>query len=297
MQKTVYVADQLKKHGFSKPVYEKIRFHLGDEKYGYHIKELENVNKNIWCRDYMPVRNCKGHLIKFDYSPSYLMASKSGIKSRPQTNVLKSQIDDNVTDSNIIIDGGSVEIYGESVIVSDRIFRDNFKKWDNDEKGLLKQLKEDLEALKVIVVPQHPYDFTGHVDGMVRFINENNVLINDLSDEFNKAAFDKNKYRKKLIEQWYYSFKMALFDAGLEWKELTSNFFPKDVKIGPSDAYGIYLNFLHLEEIILAPGFGIDEDETARKLLQKTFNKKVVTIQARELARKGGIVNCVTWQL
>ena len=288
MQKTVYVADQLKKHGFSKPVYEKIKFHLGDEKYGYHIKELENVNKNIWCRDYMPVRNCKSNLVKFHYNPSYTHL--------PVTNSVCEQIDEYVIDSPIILDGGSIEVFGESVIVSDRIFRNNYETWSQDERGLLTKLKDTMEAKELIVVPQHPYDFTGHVDGMVRFVDESRVLINDLTLEFEAMRIDENDYRKKLIEQWYYAFKMAMYNAGLKCYELLCTLDPADPNYNPSDAFGIYMNFLLLDDLILVPGFNIKKDEVAKNTLKKIYKREAITIQAKELAKKGGIINCVTWQ-
>lgn len=297
MHKTLYISDQLKKNEYSKSVADSIKTHLRSEKFEYQVKELANINKNIWCRDYMPVRNCEGKLIKFDYSPSYLMGTESGKNSRPDSTILKDQLDEKVEDSSIILDGGAVEIFGKSAIVSDRIFRDNYKKWKQDEKGLLKELKDILEAKKLIVIPQYPYDFTGHVDGLVRFVDETKVLINDLSAEYSEMEKDNNAYRKKLISQWYYNFKMALHNAGLIWEELTYKVVPSNKTIGLSDAYGIYMNFLLLDDLILVPGFGIVEDERARLKLKSVFKREAISIPARELAKKGGIINCVTWSL
>jgi len=248
--------------------------------------------KNEWCRDYMPVRSGDGTLILFKYFPSYLR-SGSNNKTIPDQIKLCSNLGLEYVKSDIILDGGAIEIYEHIGLVSDRIFRDNYQKWRQDEKGLLLQLKDELRLEKLFVIPQHPYDFTGHVDGLVRFINKDKVLINDLTGEYAHMLNDKNGYRKKLIDQWYYSFKMSLYNANLESENLTCIIDP-DRK--PSDAFGIYLNSLLLEDFILAPGFGQSElDNKARLELRRIFGKDAITIQATKLAEKGGIINCVTW--
>ena len=250
-------------------------------------------SNNEWCRDYMPVKAADNSLVLFKYYPSYLRNSKSGLNSIPdQKKVCKNLKIPFTPCEDIILDGGAIEIYGQSGILSDRLFRDNSEVWKQDEKKLLKKLKDVLGLKKLIVIPQHPYDFTGHVDGLVRFINEKKVIINDLSGEFQIIQGDTNPYRKKLMDQWYYAFKMALYNADLEWHELACIV---DKNKPSSDAYGIYMNFLLLERLVIVPGFNNELDETARLQLEEFYRRDAITLQATDLAKQGGIINCVTW--
>jgi len=269
------------------------QFHALDEMGKFIIKIIPDTlsNKNEWCRDYMPVRSGDGTLVLFKYFPAYLKTSN--LKTIPDQTKLCNSLGLEYTKSDIILDGGAIEIYGRSGIVSDRIFRDNYDLWKQDERGLLLKLRDELRLEKLFVIPQHPLDFTGHVDGLVRFISADKVLINDLAGEYNHMLNDKNSYRKKLIDQWYYSFKLSLHNANLESVNLVCTIEPKRKS---SDAFGIYLNFLLLEELILVPGFDQDEfDEKARNSLRSIFKRDVISVQSKKLAERGGIINCVTW--
>jgi len=103
---------------------------------------------------------------------------------------------------------------------------------------------------------------------------------------------DGNNYRRKLIEQWYYAFKMTLYNSDLDFEELETIIDPKNK---PSDAFGIYLNFLLLKDLILVPGFDHEIDGTVRLNLKDIYRRDAITVQVKELAKRGGIINCVTW--
>lgn len=55
-------------------------------------------------------------------------------------------------------------------------------------KNLLTELENLLEA-EIIIIPSLKSDMTGHVDGVVRFVNENTVIGN--------ASSYKNGYEQK----------------------------------------------------------------------------------------------------
>lgn len=53
--------------------------------------------------------------------------------------------------------------------MTDRVFKDNPT---YERKKLIKDLYELLQVDKLYFVPEQPGDFTGHSDGMVRFVDE-----------------------------------------------------------------------------------------------------------------------------
>ena len=146
--------------------------------------------KNIWCRDYMPVQTPSGKLIQFKYDPSYLSApeysdSRSDVRHVDKVNGI------NPIFSGINLDGGNVVMLGNKAIITDRIFSEN-PDWDKEK--LINELSTLLEC-EIIIIPAYKpeYDYTGHADGMIRFVDSNTVLVNNLDQDlkYMKVAIGK----------------------------------------------------------------------------------------------------------
>ena len=231
--------------------------------------------KDIWCRDYMPIQTESGKFIQFKYDPSYLKgnkeweASRSDVKEVCRVNGIEAQF------SDINLDGGNVLICDGRAILSNRIFSEN-SNWDKEK--LVSELSKLLEC-EIIIIPAENDDMTGHADGMVRFVNRNTIVGNKLADEY--------KYwregMEKVIEQY-----------GLKYIDIPF-FLPKDPK-HPHSAIGIYVNYLEVNNLIVLPVFGRDEDKHAIDVLRQTFPDRVIeTIDFNDVAQEGGLLNCTTW--
>ncbi len=299
MINTVYISSHLKndknKQGnFGLGVYN--TFHAIED---IEIVEIENNKNNSWCRDYMPVKRADGKLVQFKYAPGY-MASDIWQKHLPDAKTIEKELRENgveqeIIQSNIILDGGAIEVLDDQAILSDRVFRDNT---DKKPEEILNEIKIKLKLKKLIFIPQDPYDDYGHVDGLARFIDDKRVLINDLSGLLEEIGFEKqktkskNRYLIKLLEQWYYSFLMAFENAGLKTETLPCTAYGVDDKKNKS---GLYINFLKLDNLIIMPSFGQEEDKEAARTLQNFYFRKVIPVNATKLAPEGGLINCVTW--
>ncbi len=113
---------------------------------------------------------------------------------------------------------------------------------------------------------------------MVRFIDNDTVLINDYSKE--NAEFQR-------------CFRMSLHNAGLDWIELP--YHPINDQTLTS-AKGLYLNYLQMKQAIIVPTFKTKNDERALKVLEQVFKGQVIaTVESNELADEGGIINCISW--
>ena len=231
--------------------------------------------KDIWCRDYMPIQTESGKFIQFKYDPSYLKGNKEWEESRSDVKEVcrVNEIDAQFSDINL--DGGNVLICDGRAILSNRIFSEN-PNWDKEK--LVSELSKLLEC-EIIIIPAENDDMTGHADGMVRFINRNTILGNKLADEY--------KYwregMEKVIEQY-----------GLKYIDVPF-FSPKDPK-HPHSAIGIYVNYLEVNNLIVLPVFGRDEDEQAVDILRQAFPDRVIeTIDYNDVAWEGGLLNCTTW--
>lgn len=232
--------------------------------------------KDIWARDYMPVQVTQDHFVQFVYDPDYLKYKKYR-KTIPDVDAICKAIGISTQKSNLIVDGGNVVKTTDKVIMCDKVFNENPHL---SEKDLIKQLHELFQVDKVIFVPWDKNDIIGHADGMVRFIDNNTVLINDYSKE-------KPEYQR--------SFRMALHNTGLDWEELPYN--PYDNRKSIS-AIGVYINFLQMKQAIVAPIFKTSDDERTLRILERVFKgQKVEPVESNELAEDGGIINCITWNI
>lgn len=246
-------------------------------KHSISFKFLEGT-KDIWCRDYMPVQTPTGKFIQFRYEPSYLndpkySDSRSDVRLVNELNGIKA------TYSDINLDGGNVVMYGTKAIITDRVFSEN-PEMSRDE--IRKQLAELLEC-EIIIIPSlaKSYDFTGHADGMVRFVDENTVIGNDLSAD--SRTFQTNMER-------------AMRLANLNYIDFP--YFNHEIKDNEDHAIGIYLNYLEVGNLIVMPIFGVpgNKDADALAKLKDVFPNKIIeTIDYNDVALTGGILNCTTW--
>ena len=234
--------------------------------------------KDIWCRDYMPVQTPSGKLIQFKYDPSYLRApeysdSRSDVRHVDKVNGI------NPIFSGINLDGGNVVMLGNKAIITDRIFSEN-PDWDKEK--LFNELSTLLEC-EIIIIPAYKpeYDYTGHADGMIRFVDSNTVLVNNLDQDL--------KYMKVAVSK-------ALEKANLKY--INFPWFEHKIKGNNEHAIGIYLNYLEVGNLIVMPVFGVPDNRDAEALskLKEVFPNKIIeTIDYNDVALTGGILNCTTW--
>jgi len=279
----VFISDKLK---YKVPqFYDDFQRLLSDN--NIPLKEISNT-KDIWCRDYMPIQLYPNKFIFYSYNPDYLQDSYGeSIKTNSLPFCRKLSLD--LTIANIIIDGGNVIKSKNCIILTDKIFTENTQSYTKNE--LLTELKRLFETNKIVIIPRDPEyniskinnkivakgEFFGHADGMVRFISENKVVINDYS--YNK------KLRKKLLT--------TLDNANLEHEEM--NFHVNNYNDSLNWAY---INFLHLKDFIIVPVFDIEEDEQAIKMIGKLFpDHKILSLRSKEVVEKGGGLNCITWNI
>ncbi len=270
----LYLADSLQKKkysGFLERFGQVLR--INDIAYGF----LPDT-KDIWAVDYMPIQIGTDRFVQFRYNPDYLQSQTQRKTITDVDSVCASiRLRLKPAKSEIVLDGGNVIQTGGKAIVCDKVFKENP---DISEKELIRQLKDALEIEKLFFVPWDKSECTGHADGMVRFIDNDTVLINDYSRE--KPEFQR-------------IFRMALHNAGLDWIEIPYNPYENEKS---ASAEGIYLNYLQMKQAIIVPTFQRAEDEEAMKVLENVFRgQTIATVDSNEIAREGGILNCISWNI
>lgn len=140
---------------------------------------------------------------------------------------------------------------------------------------------EDAFQAEVFLLPWDVSESYGHSDGMVAWIDDGRILLNN----YHQLERGKNKpftrrIRKILCEQ---------FDVvELEYEG------------HPSRDSWCYLNFLETDDAIILPALSLnhesEEDEAALSQFQHIFPNKVIKqVYAKPLIRHGGALHCATW--
>lgn len=238
--------------------------------------ELLPHTRDIWAVDYMPVQVSGCEFVQFRYEPGYLVPFA---KHRPTiTNAADTGLSEQLPcliNSTLRLDGGNMVRAGGLVLVGDRVLAENPTV---PETHLRRQLADELQAERLLLLPTAPGDIIGHADGMVQLLDERTVLVNDYHGP--ETAFGQ-------------SLRRELRNAGLECVPFPYNPFANRSSLS---AVGVYLNFLRLPGLVLLPGFGLAEDETARQVATSLFpDNQIVPLDCTEVAARGGAVHCLAW--
>lgn len=248
------------------------------------ILKTENIpfaflrnTRDIWCRDYMPVQLTESEFLQFVYDPDYLKPARyRKLKTDPAK--AYPELLNGIKNTDIILDGGNIVRYRDQVLITSKVIDENSR---YPQKELMEILRQELQVKRILIIPQLPDDMTGHSDGMVRWINEKNLLVNDFRNYHRKGYFE---LLKKSIEAYDLHLTLLPWDA---WKNDTS-----------LDDSGDYINFLQVGKVIILPEYGNLSDAMAKSVIHYCFPKtKIYSIDCSEIAKEGGLLNCCTWNI
>jgi agmatine deiminase len=240
--------------------------------HGIDVGLLAKV-KDIWAKDYCPIQIGCGNLVKFRYAPDYL-------KDEPDLQTGDGEVKfllgiGRCRRADIILDGGNIVASKTKAILTDKSYKENPRLSRSDLRDKLQQL---LQVDQLIIIPKEPYDRIGHADGMVRFIDEHRILVNDY------AEVDPS-FGERLLK--------VLHRHGLATESLPY-FHEKRSTAGIDSAVGCYTNFLLTKKALVAPVYGTKHDHIALRKLEDVFpGLPVIPLECTELAREGGVLNCV----
>lgn len=243
---------------------------------------------DIWIRDWAPVCGVedsgKTSLVKAMYHPHYI----SSEESIPCDNAGKRLAVLTHNESwrfPLIWDLGNITHNGNGVaIISDRILKDN-REFSRENINELFEIM--LGITKLILIPEEPGDVTGHVDGLIRFVDEKVLVISKYPDICKK----ENRFIERIKTQ-------ICNELGEEYKifGIPNGLFSDETVEGIPSAFGNHLNFLRLGNHIYLPVYGIDSDKNAKRIFEKILpDVKLIPVESSALSHKGGVLNCITW--
>ena len=253
-----------------------------------HITEVLEANgvpysylsetKDIWCRDFMPIQIAEDRFVSYKYTPNYLQ-DKTGLRlqTNPEAVLQASQnnlthvLQDAVT-IDLVLDGGNVVKCGNTIVMTEKVFAENRDKSINEVDRILK----DAFQCDVVYLPWDHRETFGHSDGIVHFAGDGKVLITNYCD---------------ISPRFYCRFRVAL--------EKHFEVIPLYYKTKKIHARSwSYINFLQVGKLILVPQLGLEEDKQALDQISNALpGSEVVGIPSLEAVRRGGALNCISWNI
>ena len=195
--------------------------------------------------------------------------------------------------SRLVIEGGSFLSDGEGTLITAETCVLN----PNRNPGWLRaeadaELRAMLGVDKVIWLAGDATDTgtDGHVDGYVAFAEPGVVLLERVVDPADPrhAIMAENR---RILE--------AETDArGRKLRLVPIAEAPRDVVPDGEDCYcRSYVNFYIANGAIIAPAYGIAEDDLVRETLRHAYpGREIVLVPLRDLFRGGGGIHCITQQ-
>ncbi|MBT3316089.1 MAG: hypothetical protein HN390_15905 [Anaerolineae bacterium] len=182
---------------------------------------------------------------------------------------------------DLLIDGGNiVDNYAGKVITTTRFMEDNDLGYEEAVEELANLLNADEVA---IIEPDE--EVLAHSDGMVSWIDEDVLLVNDYSSD--------PEFRDLVMDELLAAFPTTtIIEVPVAYK---TN--PPGEWEGFESACGINLNATVTFENIYVPVFNMSHDESAVDIIKENTTKNVITINAEAVCPMGGSVRCLTWQL
>ena len=229
--------------------------------------------KDIWCRDFMPIQIEEDRFVFYKYTPGYLQ-DKYGL--RLQTNPMEANqlhsILQNALSLDLVLDGGNVVKCGDKIVMTDKVFLENKEKPRNEVQRLL----EEAFCCKIVFLPWNQQEDYGHSDDIIHHLGDNRVLMTNYPD------FDKTLAHDYL----------RILEKHFDVTTLKYN-----VKRQHERSWA-YINFLQVGHLVLVPQLGMPEDEQALEQISNALPEcDVVGIPAIEAVRRGGALNCISWNI
>ncbi len=194
---------------------------------------------------------------------------------------------------DFVLEGGSIDTDNQGTIISSQECLLNTNRGDRKSSDIVKKLNETLGIHQVNWITKGKLigdDTDAHIDTLVRFVN-NTTLV------YNHCVNTSDPHYQHLKEM----------EADInDWKNKQGSAYNNIALPLPSAQYNrlgerlpaTYANFIILNEGILFPTYGCEEDKIALQIMQQLLpDKHIVTIDSSTLIKQSGSLHCATMQL
>ena len=195
---------------------------------------------------------------------------------------------------DFVLEGGSIESDGAgTILTTSKCLLSPTRNPGKSRSQIEDVLKEVLGARRVLWL-EHGYvagdDTDSHVDTLARFCSVDTIAYVACQDETDEHCAELH-----LMEEELRSFRT---ESGQPYRLVPLPFpracYDEDGARMPAT----YANFLIMNGAVLAPTYGVPQDEEALKIIQSCFpDREIVAIDCSSLITQHGSLHCVTMQL
>lgn len=267
----------------------------------YEKETIINLPYNdTWARDCSPItvfdQYDRRHLIDFQFNGWGLKfaADKDNLLGRGvYEKVFKAQEFEYESHYETALEGGSIESDGRGTIMTSVHCLTSPNRNGHSTDEMEKILGDTLGAKRVLWLRHGALtgdDTDGHIDTLARLAPDNTIvyvgapkdekdpdyqgLVDMKSDLEGFRTWDGEPY--KLVEL---PFPTRILDEEGEMLPAT------------------YANYLYVNDFILLPIYGVEEDAEAIRVMEQTFpDKEILTVNCKALIKQHGSLHCVTMQ-
>ncbi|MFD1259408.1 agmatine deiminase [Entomomonas asaccharolytica] len=304
--------------GVSARQYENALLHLTKESTDKPIRVVELSSNDAWARDTGPtfvIRKDGEELRGVDWGFNAWGGLEGGLyfpwdfDEQVASKILQIEGCHRYRCDGFVLEGGSIHVDGEGTVLTTEECLLNHNRNPHLTRQQIEQYLSDyLNIEKVIWLPQGLYndETNGHIDNFCCFIRPAEVIL-AWTDDVNNPNYGRCQEAWQVLEATTDAqgrkltiHKMPipgpLFAteeecAGVDYQQGSQ---PRDPSI---QLAGSYINFLIVNDGIVAPCFNDPKDQEAQAILQQLFpDKKVVMVAGREILLGGGNIHCITQQ-
>lgn len=272
-----------------------------EEVFGQEIKEgrvrIYAIHCNdTWARDFGAINLLEGDknvLLDFGFNGWGLKFASNWDNQINSALKKCGEFSDELRVMDMILEGGSIESDGGSVILTNtQCLLEKNRNPYLSQKEIEEKLKKHLGAKKILWL-NHGYlagdDTDSHIDTLARFISPTQIAYVSCEDESDEHYVELKAMEEEL---------RGLRDLEGNPYELVKLPFVRAIYDEGERLPATYANFLFVNNALLVPTYGDDNDSLALQTLQNALpHLEVVGIDCQTLIRQHGSLHCVSMQL
>lgn len=254
------------------------------------VKRIHLEMRDIWIKDWAPIPvyefgTKKKSFAKFIYLPSYNLSLKDSRIDNKAGSKLANIIDQPIHNYDFYLEGGNLVTDGKNIILTQRVLKEN----KINAREFERYFNERFEYDRLLMIPEEPGDLTGHVDGIVRFIGNEIIVVGIFPEGFRKGREYSEQIYKKVMSRFHNTHSVI---------RIKNSYNMSRCREFPGSAYGNRVNFLQIRNNLFIPDYGILDDQKEYESLYELlpiyyFIHRVKGVSG--LSDHGGVLNCITW--
>lgn len=281
------------------------------------IRVVEVSSNDSWMRDIGPsfVINDKGDVRGVDWRFNAWGGLDEGLyfpwdqDQLVKQKVMEIENIDRYNAKHFVLEGGAIHVDGEgTVITTEQCVLNANRNGDMPKEEVEKNLKDYLNAEKVIWVKDGLVgdETDGHVDEILFYVRPGEIALGWTEDpehphyEVLHKAYDQLKDEKDAKGRTLKIHKIPMpKQVSITAEESAEIDFSTEAfdRSGDTSFIATYINCYLCNGGLVLPAFGDPADEEAVRIFQEIYpDRKIVSVETREVSLGGGNIHCITQQ-